>query len=51
MIQKYPCDLEVKIIKITQSEQQKKKNKLKNEFSLNYLWINIMHTNIYIIGI
>ena len=41
-------DLEDRIMEITQSQQQKQKQVLKNENSLRSLWDNIKHTNICI---
>ena len=36
-------------MEITQSEQQKEKQILKNENTLRDFWVNIEHTNIHII--
>ena len=44
-------DLEDRIMEITQSEQQKEKQILKNENSLRDIWDNIKCTNLHIIGV
>ena len=51
LIQKNVCDMDDRIVEITQSEQQKEKQNFLNEDSLRDLWYNIKCTNIHIIGV
>ena len=44
-------DLEVRIMEITQTEQQKRRANLKNDNSLKDIWDNRKWTNICIIGL
>ena len=44
-------NLDNRIMKITQSEEQKEKQIFKKEDSFRDLWGNIKHTNIHIIGV
>ena len=49
--EEWVSEMEDRIVKITEAEQNKQKRMKKSEDSLRDHWVNIKHTNIQVIGV